>query len=248
MSSFLEIRGLTKCYESPRVKIQVLEGINLDVYQGEFICILGPSGCGKTTLLRILAGLENQTEGRVSIRGVEVKEPSQQRAIVFQESRLFPWLTVEENIAIGLNKSISNANRKGLVQNCLEWIGLVDFARAYPRELSGGMAQRVALARALVINPEILLLDEPFSALDAITRMRLQEEVQKLWKMTGTTMIMVTHDIEEAIRLGQRVIMMSSSPGKIVQEFKMNDNGDDGLNHKERTELKLQIMECLSLK
>lgn len=247
MNRLLEIRGLTKSYESPRVQIKVLAGINFNVNQGEFICLLGPRGCGKTTLLRILAGLENQTEGRVSIRGVEVKGSSQQRAIVFQEPRLFPWLTVEDNIAIGLSEGISTFDRKKRIQNCLELIGLVDFSKAYPRELSGGMAQRVALARALVINPEILLLDEPFSALDAITRMRLQEEVQKLWRVTGTTMIMVTHDIEEAIRLGQRVIMMSSTPGKIVQEFSIANNGLNSLNHEDKTQLKLQIMECLNL-
>lgn len=247
MNRLLEIRGLTKSYESPRVKIKVLAEIDFSVNQGEFICILGPSGCGKTTLLRVLAGLENQTEGSVSIRGVEVKGPSQQRAMVFQESRLFPWLTVEDNIAIGLSKGIAAFDRKKRVQGCLELIGLADFAKAYPHELSGGMAQRVALARALVINPEILLLDEPFSALDAITRMRLQDEVQNLWRMTGTTMIMVTHDIDEAIRLGQRVIMMSSAPGKIVQEFSRVNNGLNSLEHEDKVQLKLQIMECLNL-
>lgn len=219
MARLLVINGLTKYFKSPRIQIRVFDGITFSVDKGEFVCLLGPSGCGKTTLLRILAGLENQSGGSILIHGREVKGPGYERAIVFQEPRLFPWLTVEDNIAFGLKGRVPTYQHEDIVHECLELIGLEEFAKVFPHELSGGMAQRVSIARALAINPEILLLDEPLSALDALTRIRLQEELIKLWSKTGKTMIMVTHDLEEALQLGQRVLIMSSAPGRIIHEL-----------------------------
>lgn len=215
MANYLEIKGITKYFELGKGQIQALEDIIFEVAKGELICLIGPSGCGKTTLLRIIAGLEKQTSGQILLDGQAIKATGRERGIVFQEPRLFPWLTLEENIAFGLKGRVEKKVLWYIVQELLEMIGLSDFAKATPNQLSGGMAQRVAIARALAADPLILLLDEPFAALDAQMRARLQTDFLRLWQSTHKTCIHVTHDIDEALILGQRIIVMQPPPGSI---------------------------------
>ena len=214
----LVVAGLGKTYKTRGGDVAALEGIDLRVGGHEFVSIVGTSGCGKSTLLRIIAGLDADYRGTVAVRGRRVAGAGLDRGIVFQEPRLLPWLTVAENVAFALQKG-SREEKAGIVAAHLEKVGLAGFAQAYPGELSGGMAQRAAIARALVNRPEILLLDEPFGALDALTRLRMQHELLDIWRDDGTTMIMVTHDIEEAVYLGDRVVVMSERPGTVRQEF-----------------------------
>ena len=222
----LKIEHLNKFFEVDGKKVQALEDINLSIRKGEFISLVGASGCGKSTLLRIIGGLETKTDGTVEYDGKEITGCSEARGMAFQESRLFPWLTVEKNILFGLpyneKKKLSKAEQKDKAAHYLELVGLADFSRAYPNQLSGGMQQRVSIARALIENPEILLLDEPFGALDALTRIHMQEEIQRIWQHEKKTMILVTHDIEEAVYLGDRIVVLSSRPGKVVQIRKVD--------------------------
>ena len=215
MANFLEINGITKHFKLGKGQIQALEDIHFEVTSGELICLIGTSGCGKTTLLRIIAGLEKQTSGQILLDGKVIEATGRERGMVFQEPRLFPWLTLEENIAFGIKGRVEKKVLRNIVQELLEMVGLSDFAKATPNQLSGGMAQRAAIARALAADPLILLLDEPFAALDAQTRAKLQTDFLRLWQSTHITCIHVTHDIDEALILGQRIIVMQSSPGSI---------------------------------
>jgi sulfonate transport system ATP-binding protein len=210
----LEIRNLSKSFIVDNNPLQILNNINLSVSSGAFVTIVGSSGCGKTTLLRIMLGLENHYTGEALIDGKQIIGPGTDRGIVFQDHRLLPWLTVGENVAFGLDK-LKQKEKKLLVDEHLKLVGLNGFESAYPSQLSGGMAQRVAIARALANKPEILLLDEPLGALDALTRMYMQQELERLWLLEKITMIMVTHDIDEAIYLSDKVVIMSSRPGVI---------------------------------
>ncbi|SKB77370.1 sulfonate transport system ATP-binding protein [Lachnospiraceae bacterium] len=209
----VEIRNLNKYFRD----MQVLDNISLNVNEGEFISVIGASGCGKSTLIRIIGGLETASVGTVLVKGKTVKNPTRKIGYVFQDHRLLPWLTAGENIKITLDENEKDAD--GIVKKYLELVGLEKFENAYPTQLSGGMAQRVAIARALANKPDILLLDEPFGALDAITRINMQQELQKIWKSENITMILITHDIDEAVYLGQRVVVMSSRPGRIKDIF-----------------------------
>lgn len=213
----LEIQSLTKQYPLQEGgTLNVLEDVSLSIRPGEFLSIVGPSGCGKSTLLRMVIGLEREYGGEIRLDGNRVQGTSLDRGIVFQEHRLFPWLTVEQNIAISLlNSGIGKAEKRKTVQEHIALVGLEGFEKAYPYQLSGGMSQRVAIARALVNRPEVLLLDEPFGALDALTRAHLQKELQRIWEAEGITAILVTHDVEEAIYLGDRVVIMEPRPGRI---------------------------------
>lgn len=210
----LVIEGLSKSFEQKSGTVLALANIDLRIEPGQFICIVGGSGCGKSTLLRIIAGFETDYTGKVSLDGQAISKPSLDRGMVFQEHRLLPWLTVEQNIALGLNGMSSNEVRRRIDEH-LALVGLEGFAKAYPAQLSGGMSQRVAIARALANQPEILLLDEPFGALDALTKIQMQNEVLRIWQAEKTTMILVTHDIDEAVFLGDKVVVMSSRPGTI---------------------------------
>jgi sulfonate transport system ATP-binding protein len=212
----LEISDLQKQYEVKGKPLKVLEDITLSVKPGEFVSIVGSSGCGKSTLLRLLIGLEGDYKGEIRLDGHKIVGTSLDRGIVFQEHRLFPWLTVEQNVSLGLlNAPGSQASKDKSVQEHISLVGLKGFEKAYPYQLSGGMSQRVAIARALVNRPEVLLLDEPFGALDALTRTHLQQELQRIWEAEGITAILVTHDVEEAIYLGDRVVVMQPRPGRI---------------------------------
>jgi len=210
----LVIESLHKKFQLRAGEVTALQDINLSISDGEFISIVGASGCGKSTLLRIIAGLENGHEGTVKLGGRRIAGPGLDRGMVFQEHRLLPWLTVEDNVAFGLNGQ-TKGERKRIVRKHLELVGLLDFAKAHPHQLSGGMAQRVAIARALVNQPKLLLLDEPFGALDALTKIQMQQEILRIWEVERTTMVLVTHDIDEAIYLGDRVVVMSSRPGTV---------------------------------
>ena len=210
----LVIEGLSKSFEQESGTVLALANIDLRIEPGQFISIVGGSGCGKSTLLRIIAGFETDYTGKVSLDGKTISKPGLDRGMVFQEHRLLPWLTVEQNIALGLNGMSSKEVRQRIDEH-LALVGLEGFAKAYPAQLSGGMSQRVAIARALVNQPEILLLDEPFGALDALTKIQMQNEVLRIWQAEKTTMILVTHDIDEAVFLGDKVVVMSSRPGTI---------------------------------
>jgi ABC-type nitrate/sulfonate/bicarbonate transport system ATPase subunit len=217
----LEIHSLNKEY--PRREggsLKVLQGISLSLRPGEFVSLLGPSGCGKSTLLRLVMGLEEDYEGQILLDGRRVAGTSLDRGIVFQEHRLFPWLTVEQNVALSLvNADLPKAEKRKTVAEHIALVGLQGFEKAYPHQLSGGMSQRVAIARALANRPEVLLLDEPFGALDALTRSRLQQELQRIWEAEAITAVLVTHDVEEAIYLGDRVVVMEPRPGRVKRVF-----------------------------
>ncbi|MDG4658148.1 ABC transporter ATP-binding protein [Ectobacillus antri] len=207
------IQSLHKTFVKSQQRTQVLENINLHVKQGEFVTVIGPSGCGKSTLLKLIAGLDREYEGEIAIHNEQVTGPSIKQGFIFQEHRLFPWLTVEKNIAADL--SLKDAKVRRRVDELIEIVRLKGFERAYPKELSGGMSQRVAIARALLRDPEVLLLDEPFGALDAFTRTHLQDVLLDIWKQKQTTMILVTHDLDESIYLANRVVIMSARPGQV---------------------------------
>ncbi|HWR55226.1 MAG TPA: ABC transporter ATP-binding protein [Negativicutes bacterium] len=212
------ITNLSKTYHNQGCDVPALENICLSVMRHEILSVVGSSGCGKSTLLRIISGLDTEYTGMVTIEGKKVAGAGRDRGIVFQEPRLLPWLTVQKNIEFALQKG-NREERERIIADHLALVGLTGFEKAYPGQLSGGMAQRVAIARALVNRPRILLLDEPFGALDALTRLKLQKEFFRIWEQERTTIVMVTHDIEEAVYLGDRVIVMSDRPGTIKKEF-----------------------------
>ena len=214
----LSIKKLNKSFQRDQNNLTVLDGIHLDIEQGEFISIVGSSGCGKSTLLRLIAGLDQDYQGEILLNQIPIQGTDLKRGLIFQEHRLLPWLTVSENIHLALEETgLSRSEKEARVKEHIEIVGLTGFENAYPHELSGGMSQRVAIARGLVNKPDILLLDEPFGALDAMTRSHLQAELQRIWQHEKITMILVTHDIEEAVYLGDRVIVMSARPGKIKE-------------------------------
>lgn len=213
MGNIVEIKNLTKVFETKETRVTALENINLSIQEGSFVSIIGGSGCGKSTLLRIIGGLETDFEGECLFDHSEIKGPSREKGFIFQDHRLLPWLTVEDNIRFSLPDS--KKKDEALIRENLEIVGLTGFEKAYPRQLSGGMAQRVAIARALANKPRILLLDEPFGALDAITKMNLQEQLLKIWSREKITMVIVTHDIDEAVYLGGTVVVMTPRPGRI---------------------------------
>jgi ABC-type nitrate/sulfonate/bicarbonate transport system ATPase subunit len=214
--STLFIRDVTKAFRSADgAVVLALGGLSLSVRAGEMISLIGPSGCGKSTLLRLIAGLDEPTAGEVRVAAEPVTGPSAERGLMFQDHNLFPWLTVRRNIQAGLVARGVLVQHRGDVEDFMRLMGLEKFANAYPHQLSGGMAQRAALARALVNHPKVLLLDEPLGALDQFTRMRMQDEVLRLWRSRGTTMVLVTHDIDEAIYMSDRIAIMTPRPGRL---------------------------------
>ena len=220
MGKTLSIQNVNKSFTVDGQKVDVLKDINLEVQEGEFIAIVGHSGCGKSTLLKIIAGLEKNDTGLVTVDGKEVNGPGMDRGMIFQEHRLFPWMSMEKNVQLGL-KGLSKEEKTKLSDQYLELVKLSEFKKAYQSQLSGGMSQRAAIARSLVSQPEVLLLDEPFGALDALTKIELQEELLKIRERFHNTMLMVTHDIEEAVYLADRIVVMSARPGRIKDVIKV---------------------------
>jgi sulfonate transport system ATP-binding protein len=210
----IEIKAVNKYFKRDGKEFQVLDDINLEVQDGEFISIVGASGCGKSTLLRAIAGLDPEHEGSICINGEEITKPGRERGMVFQEHRLFPWMNVEDNIAYVLEGKNKEEKAK-IVREHIKLVGLSGFEKALPKQLSGGMAQRAGIARALANDPNVLLLDEPFGALDAFTKISLQNEIRRIHKTEKKTMILVTHDIDEAVFLADRIVVLSQRPGKI---------------------------------
>ncbi|WP_133645619.1 ABC transporter ATP-binding protein [Paraburkholderia flava] len=216
LSDGLDVLHVSKRYAQRDTTLAVLDDITLRIRPGEFVSIVGASGCGKSTLLRLIAGLDTDYDGTIRVAGERVRDTSLQRGIVFQDHRLFPWLTAAQNIQAALrNAPLSAKEKRDAVAEHIALVGLNGFEDAYPHQLSGGMAQRVAIARGLVNRPRVLLLDEPFGALDALTRGRLQNELQRIWEHERITMILVTHDVDEALYLGDRVVTMAPRPGRI---------------------------------
>lgn len=211
----VEIKSVKKVFELQEGPLEVLQDVNLTIHDGEFISIVGGSGCGKSTLLKLIEGLDTTTEGEICIDGQKVERPTSNVGMIFQESRLFPWSSVEKNIEFGIVKDMPKKEKRRMIAQHIELVGLQGFEKALPNQLSGGMQQRVSIARTLINQPKVLLLDEPFGALDAFTRINMQQEILRLWEREKTTMILVTHDIDEAIYLGDRVVIMSSKPGVV---------------------------------
>ena len=219
----LQLKGVFKSFYTKRHRLTALEDISIAVKQGEFVCIIGPSGCGKSTLLNIIAGLVKPDRGEVLIDGHLVERPGPDRVVMFQDDALFPWLNVLSNVEFGMKmKNITKEKRRAIALEFLRMVHLSTFKLSYVHELSGGMKQRVALARALAINPAILLMDEPFGSLDAQTREILQSELQEIWSLTEKTIIFVTHNVREAVCLGDRVLACSARPGRIKKEVRID--------------------------
>jgi NitT/TauT family transport system ATP-binding protein len=211
----IEIKALRREFVGTNGRVTALDGVDLNIKPGEFVCIVGPSGCGKSTLLRILAGLDRQTSGTIE---VDAKGWNVQNAMVFQESGLFPWMTVEDNVAFGLmTRGVPRRDQDSRVEAALRLVGLTKYRKLYPHQLSGGMRQRGAIARAFVTDPGMLLMDEPFAALDAQNRTILQAELVRIWEETGKTVVYITHSIDEALLLGDRCVVMTASPGRFKE-------------------------------
>ena len=218
--SHISIRGLGKVFRSGGQDVHALKAIDLEIAQGEFVCLLGPSGCGKSTLLNAVAGFSPPTAGTIFVDGAAITDPGPDRGMVFQEYALFPWMTVEENIAFGLQiKKVAKPDIRSKVDGLLAMLHLEDFRKRYPKDLSGGMRQRVAIARVLALDSPILLMDEPFGALDALTRRNLQDELLRLWLELRKTILFVTHSIEEALYLADRTVVMTYRPGTLKRDL-----------------------------
>ncbi len=219
--AFLKIEGVTKVYPTPRGPYTVLDGVNLSVGQGEFICVIGHSGCGKSTLLNMVSGFSHPTEGSVTLKGKEIEKPGPDRMVVFQNYALLPWLSVFENVYLAVDSVFPQkieAEKRSIVRDHLALVGLTEAADKKPQQISGGMKQRVSIARALSIRPEVLILDEPFGALDPITKEELQEELLNIWNECKCTVLMITHDIDEALFLADRLVMMTNGPAAKIGE------------------------------
>ena len=242
----VEIRGLAMTFGGDGRDVRVLEDIDLDVGDGELVCVLGPSGCGKSTLLNIVGGFLAPTAGAVRIDGEEVRGPDPRRIFVFQERGVFPWLTVEGNIGFGLSK-LPPGQRAERIAHYVRLVGLTGFERAYPQELSGGMKQRVEVARALAVNPDVLYLDEPFGALDSITRLVMRAELLRIWEAEKKTILFVTHDIEESVQLADRVVVLSARPGRVQRIVTIDLPHPRDLSSRRYLELRDSIFEEIGL-
>ena len=242
----LKIEGITKTFNGRAGIVEALHPVDVDVEAGEFVCLLGPSGCGKSTLLSIIAGLETPTSGAVFADGRKVRGPGTDRVLLFQEAALFPWLDVRRNVEFGLRQQGMPAKeRAAIAQRHIELVHLKGFERSYVHQLSGGMRQRVAIARALAIDPAILLMDEPFGALDALTRDRLHAELESIWTATHKTVLFVTHNVREAVALGDRVLVFSPRPGRIVREFHIDLPRPRSLEDRSLVDYTAEIMSVL---
>ena len=244
----LEISKLHKQFSTKKGTTVALKDINLHVETGEFICAVGASGSGKSTLLRLIAGLDFPTSGEITVDYQPVTGPGADRGMVFQKYTLYPWMTVQKNVEFGLKLlDVPTPKRRETASYYLDIVGLADFAKSLPKELSGGMKQRVAIARALATNPKILLMDEPFGALDIQTKENMQQFLLEIWRKTGCTIFMITHDVREAVFLSQRIYVLSAQPGTVKQEFKINLPSDRDYQIKRQPEFHQQAEEIMDL-
>jgi len=220
----IEVDGVSKEFTEHGGTIQALDGVDFDVHEGEFVCIVGPSGCGKSTLFRIIAGLETPTEGEVRVAARRVSDPGPDRGMVFQDDALFPWRTVRENVSYGLEEVGPPAGRTVAerAEHCLELVGLAEFGDSYPETLSGGQRQRVGIARALAVDPPTLLMDEPFGSVDERTKASLHAELLDIWSTTEKTVLFVTHDVEEAVYLADRIVVFTDRPGSVAEQIEVD--------------------------
>ncbi|HVF70910.1 MAG TPA: ABC transporter ATP-binding protein [Chthoniobacterales bacterium] len=247
-ASSLRINDVRKSFPAPDdsgTRRPALDGISLLIEPGELVSLVGPSGCGKSTLLRLVAGLDSPDSGELLVGAEKISEPNAERGLVFQDPNLFPWLTVRRNIEAGLVARHVLQERRHEVDEFMRLVGLESFADAYPHHLSGGMAQRAALARALINHPKVLLLDEPLGALDAFTRMRMQDEVLRIWQARGTTMLLVTHDIDEAIYMSDRIVIMTQRPGRIERTIPVKLDRPRDRSSADFLQLRGEILELL---
>ena len=243
----INIKDVSKIFQGADGEdVIALDNLSLNIKAGEFISLVGPSGCGKSTLLRLIAGLDNSNGGVIELDGNQVKEAGYDRGLVFQNPQLFPWSSVYDNIAFGLKARGVYKERKNDVDEFINLVGLKGFEKVYPHHLSGGMAQRASLARALINHPRVLLLDEPLGALDALTRVNMQDEIIKIWKDRKTTMIMVTHDVEEAIYMSNKVIVMTPRPAKINKVVDVNLDYPRVRDSKEFIDLKNEVLSIIN--
>lgn len=238
----LNIDHISRTFEIDGENLKVLDDINLDVKPGEFISIVGTSGCGKSTLLKLIVGLDKSTNGKIHVGERFVSRPSVDCGMVFQEARLYPWLTVEKNIEFGISKKMAKEEKEKRIAEHIDLVGLTGFEKAYPTQLSGGMQQRASIARALIGNPKVLLLDEPFGALDAFTRINMQNEVLRIWEHEKRTMILVTHDIDEAIFLSDRIVILSERPGRVKEIIPVNLSRPRDRSNNQFLEIRKKIM------
>ncbi|MBQ7927896.1 MAG: ABC transporter ATP-binding protein [Methanobrevibacter sp.] len=246
----IEVKNINKSFESKKTdKLSVLEDINLTINDGELVCLLGPSGCGKTTLLRLIAGLDHPTSGEIVANGEVVKKPSGDRAVIFQQYSLFPWLTVLQNVTFGLEMTKKGSKEENVkaAERYLQSVGLIDFKDSYPHELSGGMKQRVAIIRSLLNHSPILLMDEPFSALDMQNRHKLQEQLIGVWKRFENTIVFVTHDVDEAVYLADKIVILDKNPGRIAKIVDVDIERPRKRESKEFIALQESIVENLNM-
>ncbi|HLH94425.1 MAG TPA: ABC transporter ATP-binding protein [Xanthobacteraceae bacterium] len=243
----IDIAGVSKSFSLNGSRIEALRDISLAIPGGAFVSLVGPSGCGKSTLLRLIAGLETPDRGDITVGTRRVQAPGLDRGMVFQDHRLFPWLTVERNIHLGLRRlPHAEAHKQEIVRNLIALVGLAGFERAKPHQLSGGMSQRAAIARALAPRPQVLLLDEPFGALDSLTRSRLQSEILRIWEHERITMLMVTHDVEEAVFLSDRIVIVDPRPGRIRKTIDVDLEKPRRRSDPAFVALKERVLELLS--
>ena len=244
----IEIKNINKSFDGRGKNLSVLEDINLTIDDGEFVCLLGPSGCGKTTLLRLIAGLDNPTSGEVVANGEVVEKPSGDRAVIFQQYSLFPWLTVLQNVTFGLEMSGGSKEENiQAAERYLQSVGLLEFKDSYPHELSGGMKQRVAIIRSLLNHSPILLMDEPFSALDMQNRHKLQEQLIGVWKRFENTIVFVTHAVDEAVYLADKIVLLDKNPGKIAEVISVDLERPRKRESQEFLEIQESIVENLDM-
>lgn len=241
-NEYIKIDHVSKWFHHPGEDLHILDDVSFSVKKGEIVCIVGASGCGKSTLLRLILGLDLEHEGEITVDGKKIVKPEKNRGIVFQEHRLFPWMTVSQNIGFALT-GVPKSEKEKLVKQFIELVRLDGFENSYPRQLSGGMSQRAGIARALVNNPPVLLLDEPFGALDAFTKINMQKELKRIQKESGTTMLLVTHDIDEAVYLADKVIVFSARPGSIKDLIEVDLPGERDRNSIEFLNVRKRIYE-----